>query len=478
MSKEAAMAEQSRRKIAVVGSGASAVLLASALAKPGPVLFDVTLTGPRPGRGLAFGVSDEGLLLNTRAGDMSLDACSPSGFVDWLNTYRSRPEGWSGADFAPRRFYGDYLEARLASLCGRTPGLGSTTWRQGQVKALALEESGWSLILASGERLQADEVVLAAGPGRPRPLVFNGRAELDAYVQDDPWDEAALKGLRRGGEVLIAGQGLSFADAATAIWRIDPEIRVVAVSRHGLAPRIHRPDGSGATLFASGYPSSARELQTRLLNASGLIEDDHAIAESRLEDLRRHGARMWAALGPEERHMFQRHFRPYWDAERHRLPPVLGEALKAAAGRGKLELVRGRIAEGKPLKSGDSARAALMTHAGPRALTVRRIINCTGPETDPYRSRNPALLDLLAQGLISADELGLGLRVTEADAAIGSGGRVTPGLHALGALTQGRHFEITGAPEIRAQAQALAASLAAPAGRQAPPRALSAANAR
>ena len=455
------MAELSRRKIAIVGAGAGGVLLASALAKPGPILFDVTLIDTRPGRGLAYGVSDEGLLLNTRAGAISLDPCSPSGFVDWLNTFRPRAEGWTEADFAPRRIYGDYLEARLRDLCGRTPGLGSTRWLQGRVKALALQDGGWSLQLASGERLETETVVLATGPGRPRPLLFNGRAEVDPYVQDDPWDEAALKGLRTGGDVLIAGQGLSFADAASALWRVDPDIRVVAVSRHGLPPRIHGAEGAGETLFAGGYPSTARELQTRLLNASGLVEDDPEVRESRVEDLRRHGAGIWAAWGQHERQMFQRHFRPYWDAERHRLPPAVGEALQAAARRGKLELVRGRIAEAKPLKDGTGARVALMTHAGPRALGVRRIINCTGPESDPYRSRNPALLDLLAQGLISADELGLGIRVTDGFAAVGADGRTTPGLFALGVLTLGSVFEITGVPEIRAQANALADTFAA-----------------
>ena len=455
------MAEQPRRKIAIVGAGAGGVMLASALARPGPVLFDVVLVDTRPGRGAAYGPSDEALLLNTRAGAMSLDACSPTGFVDWLNTFRARPEGWTSADFAPRRFYGDYLEARLASLRSRTPGLGSTRCRQGRIKALAHEGDGWSLLLASGERTQADAVVLATGPGRPRPLLFNGRSDIEAHVQDDPWDDAALKAVRGGGEVLIAGQGPSSADVATSIWRIDPEIKVTAVSRHGLAPRVHPEDGSGEKLFAGGYPSSARELQTRLLNASGLLEDDPEIRPSRLEDLRRHGAGIWAALSSEERHMFVRHFRPYWEAERHRLPPEQGEALRAAAKRGRLELVRGRLAEAKPLKDGSGARVALITHKGPRALAVRRIVNCMGLESDPYRSRNPALLDLLAQGLISADELGLGIRVSPDLAAIGADGRTTPGLFALGALTQGLHFETTSAPEIGVQARALAETLSA-----------------
>ena len=453
------MAQQPRRKIAIVGAGAGGVLLASALARPGPVLFDVTLIGPRPGRGAAYGVRDDGLLLNTRAGVMSLDPASPSGFVDWLNTFRPRALPWTAADFAPRRLFGDYLENRLSDLCNRTPGLGRARWVAGTVKSLTQSEDGWSLRLESGETLEADVVVLATGPARPRPLVFNGRAEVEAYVQDDPWDEAGLKAARAGGEVLIAGLGLSFADTAAALWRINPDVRVVAISRHGLAPRIHGPAGDGEALFASGYPSSAAELRRRLTQAAGLVEGDPDIRESRLADLRGQGPGVWAALDQDERRKFLRDVRPYWEAERHRLPPELGEILRAAAGKGKLELLRGRVAEAKALSDGSGARVALKTDAGPRALTVRRIVNCTGPEDDPYRSRNPVLLGLLADGLASADELGLGLRVTDDAALIGADGQVTPGLYALGALTQGRAFEITGLPEIRAQAHALADAL-------------------
>ena len=455
------MSGQPRRKIAIVGAGAGGVMLASALARPGPVLFDVTLIGPKPGRGAAYGAADEGLLLNTRAGAMSLDPASPSGFVDWLNTFRPRAEPWTTDDFAPRRLLGDYLETRLANLQDRTPGLGSTRWVAGTVRSLARQESGWALRLDSGEQLDAEAVVLATGPARPRPLLFNGRAEVEAYVQDDPWNEDGLKAARGGGEVLIAGMGLSFADAAAALWRLNPEIRVVAVSRHGAAPRIHAPGGAGETLFAGGYPATASELQSRLIPAAGAAEGDPEIRESRLEELRRHGPSVWAALGQDQRRLFLRHVLPHWEAERHRLPPELGQVLRAAAERGKLELVRGRIAEAKALRDGSGARVALKTDKGPRALTVRRIVNCTGPETDPYRSRNPVLLDLLDRGLATPDELGLGLQVAEDAAAIGADGRPTPGLFALGVLTQGRVFEITGLPEIRAQAHALAGALAA-----------------
>jgi uncharacterized NAD(P)/FAD-binding protein YdhS len=93
-------------------------------------------------------------------------------------------------------------------------------------------------------------------------------------------------------------------------------------------------------------------------------------------------------------------------------------------------------------------------------LTVSRIINCTGPEPDPFRSRNPLLLDLLAQGVAAADPLGLGLHVDEDSRVLGAQGAPARRLFALGALTQGQFFEITALAEIRAQAERGAAVIA------------------
>ena len=159
--------------------------------------------------------------------------------------------------------------------------------------------------------------------------------------------------------------------------------------------------------------------------------------------------------------MFLRHFRRYWEVERHRVPPSQAKVIQQAAADGRFEVLRGRLAEAKALPSGLGARVALLTAEGPRALTVGRIVNCTGPEPDPFRSRNPLLLDLLAQGAAAADPLGLGLHVDEDSGVLDALGQSTPGLYALGALTQGRFFEITSVAEIRAQAERLAQRIVA-----------------
>ena len=383
--------------VAIVGAGASGVLLASALVRP-PTSLHVVLIDPQPGRGVAYPPGDRGPALNTRVGNMSLDATSPAGFQDWLDLYHPRPEGWSLEDFAPRALFGDYLERRLADLANRTPGLGSTRIVRARAVAAERSEDGWSIRLNTGERLQAQQLVLAAGLARPRPLLFHGRDQIEALVQDDPWDQEGLHVRVRGGEVLLIGTGLTALDVAEAVLQRDPKARVVAVSRHGLLPRVHASPPPLGPALTPPYPTTARELYAKLRAAAEFVEGDSALRHGVFLGLRQIAGKLWSGLPDEERLMFLRHFRRYWDVERHRIPPAQAAFLRKAAAKGRFETVRGRLAEAKALPSGQAARVALLTSKGPRALTVSRVVNCTGPEPDPFRSRNALLLDLLAQG--------------------------------------------------------------------------------
>ena len=454
------MSSPAKVDIAIVGAGASGIMLASALLRP-PARLEVALVDPAPGGGPGFAGSDESLLLNTRVRNMSLDPRSPNGFLDWLDLHRPIPGGWSGEAFAPRPHYGGYLRHRLRILETRTPGLGATRALAEQAVAAERTAAGWSLRFASGGRLEAQTLVLATGLARPRPLLFHGRDAIEAFVQDDPWDEAALRSLRPGSHVLLVGSGPTALDVAASIWRREPEARVVAVSRHGLLPRTHGSPPPDAPVLKPPYPNSARELYAKLRAAADYVEGDPALRHGVFLGLRRIGAAIWAGLPQEERAMFLRHFRRYWEVERHRIPPDQAETVAKALSDGRLEIVRGRLAEAKALPSGDEARVALLTTAGPRALAVRRVINCTGPEPDPFRSRNPLLLDLLAQGAAAADPLGLGLHVDGDGAVLGSDAQPAAGLYALGPPTLGRFFEVLTAAEIRGQADRLAGKLLA-----------------
>jgi uncharacterized NAD(P)/FAD-binding protein YdhS len=85
-----------------------------------------------------------------------------------------------------------------------------------------------------------------------------------------------------------------------------------------------------------------------------------------------------------------------------------------------------------------------------QAVNLDAIINCTGPMTDLRDTKHALLRDLLAQGLIGSDPLGLGLE-SEDGAVRSTGDAVSDWLYALGPLTRPAWWEITAVPEINAQ---------------------------
>ena len=445
--------------IAIIGGGASGVMLAAALARqPHPV--SVALVDPRPGRGLAYGAPHARHLLNTRVGNMSLDPQAPEDFLAWLNGRELNGPAWSAEDFAPRSLYGDYIEQRLADLQAGGAGARAPMLIRGRVQAAEIPRDGWLLRMASGHRVSARALVLATGWAHPRPLQVHGREEVGDLIQDDPWDIGALDALPAGARVLLIGTGLTALDAAIAIWERAPGASVTAISRHGMLPRIHGSPSPAAPALKPPYPRSARELYAKLRAVAEFHEGETVMRHGVFLGLREVGADIWEGMPGPEKRMFLRHFRRYWDIERHRVPPVQAKEIQQATAEGRFEVLRGRLAEVGRTPDG-RVRAIVSTAHREACLEVDRIINCTGPDTDPLRSRNALLLDLLAQGRAAADPLGLGLHVNGACEVLGAAGVPSPRLYAIGPPTQGRFFEITGVPEIRIQARRLAASLAA-----------------
>src|SRR5262245_55028782 len=103
-----------RRHVAIVGGGFSGVALAAELLRSGGGLRATLLeSGPRLGRGIAYGTVDPAHLLNTRAERMSLFGDDPTHFVRWN---RARLRNVAPADFVARSVYGDYLEDTLRTL--------------------------------------------------------------------------------------------------------------------------------------------------------------------------------------------------------------------------------------------------------------------------------------------------------------------------------------------------------------------------
>jgi uncharacterized NAD(P)/FAD-binding protein YdhS len=91
---------------------------------------------------------------------------------------------------------------------------------------------------------------------------------------------------------------------------------------------------------------------------------------------------------------------------------------------------------------------------------VGKVINCTGPDTDLARVRDPLVAALRRDGLIRTDELGLGLDSDEDGRLIAADGRASSRLSLVGPLRKGRLWENTAVPELRVEASSMAGRLA------------------
>jgi uncharacterized NAD(P)/FAD-binding protein YdhS len=178
--------------------------------------------------------------------------------------------------------------------------------------------------------------------------------------------------------------------------------------------------------------------------------------------LRGHAPQLWQRMPLRERQRFLRHVRPYWDIHRHRLPHQTLAELETLREEGKLSVHAGRIVSLE--RAGERVRVRWRPR-GSRlyaTLLVDRVINCTGPNYDPRRCRDPLMLSLLAQGLAVPDSLGLGVRTAAFGALLDAHGRPTEGLYYVGPMLRPEHWESTAVPELREHAARLAHHLAGP----------------
>jgi uncharacterized NAD(P)/FAD-binding protein YdhS len=428
-----------RKHVAVVGAGASGTLQALHLQRAGarPVLVE---RGPRPGRGVAYGTPRPEHLLNVPARRMGAYADKTDHFARW---WADRTDfAATEEDYAPRMVYGDYLTELLHE--AEIP----------VVRGEAVDLADGAVVLADGQRLIADAVVLAPGkfpPATPRGIDV---AVLGDVWVDDPW-AGGLEGLRQGDVVFLLGTGLTAVDVALTLEATGFRGRIVALSRRGLAPRVH---GLREPLVAARedlVPSCIPML--RRVRA----RSEEAGWRSAMQELRTVTQWLWGEADEAERRRFLRHLRPWWDVHRHKLAPAVGATIEAMRAEARLAIAGGRLVSVEPVEGGAEIGFRLRGGSEVERLRAARVVNCTGPESDIARAGEPLLDALLASGAIRQDPLRVGIDVDQECRAIGADGQASGTLSVIGPVTRGTFWESVAVPDIRMQAARVAARLCA-----------------
>jgi uncharacterized NAD(P)/FAD-binding protein YdhS len=415
-------------RVAIVGAGYSGTIAAVEIARaaPGAEIILVEKSG-HFARGAAYGTTSPGHLLNVRARNMSALAGEPGHFADW-----AAGEGHGPDDYVPRRDYRRYLASLLDGAAGVT-----------RVTGEAVAVDAGAVRLASGELVECDAAVVAGG-NYPSSLP----AAFGPHAIHDPWgpdgSAALARAAARGGELLLVGTGLTMVDMAVSLEEAGFSGRILAASRRGLVPRAH---------IAPAAAPLDWEPPARL---GALVRAVRAREPWRasVDGLRPHSIALWQGLTEAERKRFLRHLRPWWDVHRHRIAPRVAARIEAMRASGRLEIAAARVARVE-----DDRVTLARRGGGELRRRFDAVVNCTGPEGDIARIRDPLIRSLLESKRARPDALGLGLDVNADSRLVGSG--ASPALYALGPLTKGAFWEIVAVPDIRDQAAAVAKAIAA-----------------
>jgi uncharacterized NAD(P)/FAD-binding protein YdhS len=441
--------------IAIIGGGLSGTLLAiQLLLQQGerPARIYLVERAARLGKGVAYGTCVQSHLLNVPAGKMSLFPDDPDHFVRWLQA-NHLPLG--APDFAPRPVYARYIGDTFAAARARSPERLQPV--HGEAVDVREAPEGLVVELADGQTFSCTRAVLALGNFPPTALsvLENGLAGDPRYVRD-PWYGDPFAGLNKYNTVLLIGTGLTMVDMVRSLRDRGHQGEVVAVSTHGELPSEHCAHADAYPPFGEAVPASGAEalriVKAHLRQAVTAGTGWHAVIDA----LRPHTAAWWGALPTAEQHRFLRHLGHRWNVARHRMPPESGRVIREMMAHGQLRLLPGRITAVESAPQGVTCKVGAPGRAEWQRVTAGRVINCTGPESNPLRWGAPLVQSLLRRGTVRPHANGLGLDATAEGALVNAAGAPSGRLLAIGPMLKAALFESVAVPEIRSQARQLA----------------------
>ena len=481
------------RTLVIVGAGFSGTTVAINLLRLSywrPVRIVLVERAERMARGTAYAEKAYPYLLNVPAGRMSLNSSDP---LEFLRFAQQRLPDATADDFLPRSLYGEYLETSLRDAELTSPPHVQLIKISGDVCSIERAGSKRSIRveLKDGSSFIADDVVLALGNPPPGHVPGTERLLGSHRYVSDPW--ASPPEFKPGETALIIGTGLSMADAVlagsetsraalpgdTAPDTTTPDLTTPgrpslsnvtfhAISRRGLVPpsqtafRHAGCDDDGSKLFRAASVS-ARQLLRAVRELTDEVQRRGGDWREAITCVRNLAPAIWQRLPHSERQRFLRHARPYWDVHRHRLPQETLAKLHDLRRADKLHIHAGRILKFE--LADEKIRVSWRARGSDdiQTLLVDHVINCTGADYNPIRSRDPLMRSLIAQKLATPDALGLGLRTGNHGVLLDSRNRVVQNLYYIGPMLRADHWECTAAQELRVHAERLAHHLAAPA---------------
>jgi uncharacterized NAD(P)/FAD-binding protein YdhS len=382
------------------------------------------------GEGIAYSTQDEGHVLNVPAGRMSAFMDHPEHFMQWM--------GCDKNTFAPRRAYARYLQETLQSL-----DLSKIKLRHIQDKAISVAQEGaeWKVVVAGGEELFANAVVLAIGHGESFQIPGVGKDLTSKRYLADPW---RLTVSAVDGHLIGIGTGLTFIDHALTHIRRNSTNTVTGISRNGLMPEAHLAHRADPL----EVPSIARENPEEMRRFIEEADDWRAAQDG----IRHQLPDIWHRWSEQMKASFLDHDLRWWNVHRHRLAPEIAEEVRLAIDSGRIRVVKSGVSGVKEIDDGITVELSTG-----ESLKGDALVNCLG-----YRvAGEESLIEtLIASGLAQEGPLGLGVKTDYPRFNLLDGnGRPQENVFVIGPVLFGERFETTAIPELREQADLIAGQL-------------------
>lgn len=473
------MANTGKMVFAIIGGGLSGTLLAAHLltrrliGAASDKALRILLIEREPKkmtRGVAYSTEDQVHLLNVPACNMSAYPDDPDHFLRWCERAGLRV----GRDtFVPRKTYGAYLQDVLEEAKDMAAGENELEQIYDEVSALEVDEGERCAMLRLRYRgaRYADRVVLACGNYAPANPPLETPEETpdgtpDFYASSpnylrDPWKTGALDALDPARPALLIGTGLTMIDIVLSLKERGFRAPLYALSRHGHLPQAHAETAPLTGFdFSVGATPTARQLVKKVRHKVKEANTSGVNWRAVVNNLRPFTQNIWRSLNEAERRRFLRHARSHWEVHRHRMAPEIGAAINEILTSGQLKIQAGRLLSFRQID--DEVEVAYQPRGSQTSayLHVGQVINCTGPSTNFDRIDDSLIRHLKERGYLMPDGLRLGLNASLDGALVNHDGEESGVLFTLGPFRKPQLWETTAAPEIRAQAAALAAQFA------------------
>lgn len=441
--------------IAIIGGGFTGAAVARELDRrlPQPGAARIVVVEPRAtlGAGLAYATDDPACRINVPSRRMSIDPGEPDQFEDWLvrsGEAAADPDSLllDGRRFPRRAAFGRYVAEALA------PSLaaGRIIHRRALAMRVDAAGQGYRLQLSDRTTIEADLLVIASTHPPPAvPPVFATALQGDPRLIRDATRPGALGPVAADERVLVVGTGLTMADVVASLDAAGHRGPVTAFSRRGQLSASHppftvQPFGD----FTRGPSASASALVRRIRAVVREAERQGIATQAVFDALRAQGRAIWRALPLPERRRVVRHLRVFWDARRFRIAPQVHDVLEARKARGLFTVLAGRAVEACGREAEITVTIAPRSGRNPVRLACDRVIIATGPAHGGLLENVPYLAALAGAGLVTPDDVGLGLATDTHGRAIGRDGSVRDTLLVGGPLARGTFGELMGLPEV------------------------------